>query len=74
MPHWDALPKPPKGRSKLNKLIQDLALEPRLDLATAPDPWDEHWRPSCNPNLEPLDGEGMLEEDEGSVIESSQKG
>ena len=74
VPHRDALPKPPTRRSKFDKPIQDLALEPRLDLETAPDPRDEHWRPSCNPNIEPLDGGGMPEEDEGSVIESSEKG
>ena len=49
-------------------------MEPRLDLATAPDPRDECGKPPCHPDVEQTDGDDLLEEDEGCDLESSIKG
>ena len=49
-------------------------MEPRLDLATTPDPRDECGKPPCHPDVEQTDGDDLHEGDEGCDLESSIKG
>ena len=49
-------------------------MEPRLDLATTPDPWHECGKPQFHQDVEQNDGDDLLEEDKGCHLESSSKG
>jgi hypothetical protein len=70
---WDTFPESADRCSELDFPAQGLAVEPRLDLATAPDPWDECGEPPCHQDIEQNDGDYLLEKDKGRHLESSAK-
>ena len=74
MSQWNTIPESTDRSSEHNWPAQDVAMEPRLDLATATDPWDECGEPALHPDVEQHDEDYLLEEDKGRHFESSAKG